>query len=646
VKRGIFKQIALIITMVLILGIVGCSKGSGISFKDGKYTGTGTGKNGNVEVEVEFSSKEILSVKVVNHSETEGIADAAIEEFPQKIILSQSTGVDTISGATMMCNAIIQGVEDCVVQAGGDVEKIKEVKVTTSNKEVEEVTTDIVVVGAGAAGTAAALAGVENGAKVILLEKTATPMGAGTVAGGMFAADSKQQKDANATVDPEWLYDKYVEASDGFMNSLLVRKIIDEAGATVDWLGQNGCELNLVDAGTGGGFEHIGEPATLHGYKEGGTVAINNLIKSFKEKGGDVRFSTPATDIIKDDDGNVVGVNATKADGSKLKVNAKSVIVATGGFGGNDEMLKEYLGSSYTKGEIAQNTGDGLKMAWEAGADKEGTDVAQYFWAKFTDEETGKIIEEVGDSWYSLTSLTKFPNLRVNKLGKRFSDETEVTLYSIHGARISMQPEQTEYVIVDSNMLNKIKDSGTAVIEEQFGKWKDSTQFFMEFNEPNSPSEFNKEEHTPIDYAPIFDKLLDTGVVFKSDSLEGLANEMGVDEKTFMNSVNQYNSAIKLGKDELFFSDTSRLISLEKGPYYAIKFVARNLGTLGGVKINENIEVVNENSIPIKGLYSAGADAGGMYGKSYVNFEGATLGFAYTSGRLAGINAANYVKEN
>ncbi|MDZ4957054.1 FAD-binding protein, partial [Clostridium perfringens] len=104
--------------------------------------------------------------------------------------------------------------------------------------------------------------------------------------------------------------------------------------------------------------------------------------------------------------------------------------------------------------------------------------------------------------------------------------------------------------------------------------------------------------------------------------------------------------SIKSGKDELFFSNTSRLISVDKAPYYAIKFSARNLGTLGGIRINENIEVVNAKGMPIDGLYAAGADAGGMYGKAYVDFEGATLGFAYTSGRLAGINAANYVKSN
>lgn len=650
-KRGIMKCLCILSIMALFLTAVGCSSQvakdakKGASFTPGTYTGKGIGKNGDVVVEVEFSESEIKNIKVVSHSETEGIADAAIEQLPNKVIKAQSLGVDVVTGATLMSEAILQAIEDCVVQANGDIELLKQVTETAVNTETEEISTDIVVIGAGAAGTSAAISAVENGAKVVLLEKTAIPMGASTLAGGMFAADSQQQKDKNATVDKEWLYDKYMEASDGFMNTLLVRKIIDESGPTVDWLQENGCELNLVDAGTGGGYVHIGMPATLHGYNEGGTVAINKLVESFKAKGGEVRFSTPAKEIMKDENGKVVGVMATNPDGSNLKVNAKAVIIATGGYGGNDEMLKKYLGNSYTKGEVAHNTGDGIKMAWEAGADEYGVGVAQYFWEKFTDEETAKLSGVLGEDWYVLQNLTKFPNLRVNALGQRYTDETEVTAYSIHGAALSAQPKQTEYVIIDSSMLNKVKQSGTAVIEEQFGKWKDNPQFFMEFNEPNDTALFLEEEHTPVDYAAILDKVLDSGVVFKADTLEGLAQEIGVEVETFMSSVNQYNGVIEKGKDELFFSDPSRLIPVQEGPYYAVKFVARNLGTLGGIRINEKIEVVDVNGMPIEGLYAAGADAGGMYGKAYVDFEGATLGFAYTSGRLAGINAANYITE-
>lgn len=118
---------------------------------------------------------------------------------------------------------------------------------------------------------------------------------------------------------------------------------------------------------------------------------------------------------------------------------------------------------------------------------------------------------------------------------------------------------------------------------------------------------------------------------------------MGVDASVFSESVAQFNNAIKTGKDDLFFAETETLVPVEKGPFYAVKYVARNLSSLGGVRINERIEAIDAEGNPIPGLYVAGADAGGMYGKAYVDFEGGTLGFAYTSGRLAGENAASYI---
>lgn len=208
-----------------------------------------------------------------------------------------------------------------------------------------------------------------------------------------------------------------------------------------------------------------------------------------------------------------------------------------------------------------------------------------------------------------------------------------------------MQPQETEFVIVDSAMLQKIAQHGTVAIENQYGKWKNNPFFFMEFNEPNDTKTLIEQENTPYDYTKLLDPLVDTTqTVFKANTLESLAKNMGVNQTNLVTSVTQYNNAISSGKDDEFFSNTSRLIKVSTPPYYAVKFVARNLGTLGGVRINENIQAVDENNHPIKGLYVSGADAGGMYGKAYVDFEGGTLGFAYTSGRLAGLNAGQYVK--
>ena len=645
--RGSFKKvIALFLCATLIFSLTACqTKKSNTVYKAGTYSASASGKNGPIQVEVVFTDDKIESIKVLGQSETSGISDEAIEKLPDKIILDQSLAVDGISGATVSSNAILEAVEDCVKQAGGNVENLKKRKEAASEAKTEETNYDIVVIGAGAAGTAAALSASEKSKSVLLLEKTAKPMGAGTLAGGLFAAESSLQKEAGKTVSKEWLYDEYMKSSSGYMNSLLVRTIIEESSETVDWLIKNGCELNLVDSGTGGSYTHVGMPSTLHGYKEGGAVAITKLIESFKNNGGTVMFSTPATELIKDGNGTVTGVMAKKEDGNTMKVNAKAIIVATGGFGGNEEMLKEIFGIDYTMGEVTTNVGDGIKMAWDAGADKYGEATAHYFWQTFPRDKMKALTDAPGTDYFALSEFTFYPHLRVNTLGQRFSDETTASDFAVHGAQIHMQPEQSEFVILDTDVLNKIAQKGFVSIEDHYGKWKNDRQFYMEFNEPNDTEDAIARENTPTDFTPLLKAAVGTGVVFSGNTLEELANDMGVNPDTFAASVNQYNDAIKSGRDDLFFSDAKRLIPVAEGPYYAVKYVTRNLSTLGGVRINEKIEAVDHNRNAIPGLYVAGADAGGMYGQTYVDFEGGTLGFAYTSGRLAGKNAADYVNK-
>ena len=653
-KKRMKKIVVLLLCFAMIFTLAACdsqktntnpTQESKTNYKAGTYTASATGKNGEVKVEVVFTGDKIESVKVLEHKETAGIADAPVKNIPEKIVSNQSLAIDAVSGATVTSQAILTAVEDCVKQAGGDVDSLKVVKENTSSDKVEEVSYDVVIVGAGAAGSSAALAASEKSDSVLLLEKTASPMGAGTLAGGMFASESSLQKQAGKTVDKEWLYDEYMKASAGYMNSVLVRTIIEESSETVDWLIENGMQLNLVDAGSGFSFANVGRPSTLHGYNEGGIVAITKLIKEFEANNGTVMFSTPATELITDDSGKVSGVIATKEDGSKLKVNAKAVIIATGGFGGNEEMLKEQFGDKYKIGEVASCTGDGINMAWSAGATKYGAATAHYFWETFTGEEFGALINALGDKFFSVTDFTFYPHLRVNKLGQRYCDETTVTDFATHGAQVHMQPNQTEYLILDAGVLEQIAEKGYASVEDHFGSFKDNRNFYMEFNEPNDTDYLIEKENTPTDYAPLLEAAIGTGVVLKGDSIEELAESMGINAVTFKASVDQYNNAIESGKDDMFFSDTNRLVPVKKGPYYAVKFVSRNLSTLGGVAINEKIEAVDGNGVAIPGLYVAGADAGGMYGKSYVNFEGGTLGFAYTSGRLAGQNAISYLNK-
>ena len=609
----------------------------------GKYTGSGQGKESEINLEVEVGSDKIVNVKPLDKYAPDSLADNAFKKMAQKIVDHQSVDVDVVSGASETSRGIIEGVKEALGKAQVDFAALKENSShsTTSGKKTVDV--DVAVVGAGGAGVAAALAARQHGASVALIEKTISPLGASTFAGGMFAGDSQQQKEKNAVVSKKWLYDEYMDASQGYMNSILVRRIIDESGKTVDWLNENGAIMKLVDAGTGGSYDHIGMPATLHGYQEGGTKAVTKLIEKFKSLGGQMYFGFAGQRLLQDENGNVTGVVA-QGDDQVLHVNAKKVIIATGGFGGNPKMRKEYLGDVSTQGQVLQNTGDGLNMAWDAGTAHHINGSTHYFWQTFSDEDIGEMAKIVGPNWMPINALADFPNLRVNNRGQRYASETHALDFAVHGAELSEQPQQTEFVVLDQAMLDKIKEGGTVAIEDHYGKWKNHREFYMEFNFPTDTDEAIKREHEKVDFTTLLDKLSSTNVVFIGKTIKELAQRMGVNEENLQNAVDQYNNAKKKGEDDLFFSDTKRMIPVEQGPFYAVKFIARNLGTLGGATIDEKMHALAPDGEPVPNLYVAGADASGMYGKAYVDFEGGTLGFAYISGRLAGIDAAETAK--
>lgn len=609
----------------------------------GKYTGSGQGKESEINLEVEVGSDKIVNVKPLDKYAPDSLADNAFKKMAQKIVDHQSVDVDVVSGASETSRGIIEGVKEALGKAQVDFAALKENSSHSNASGKKTVDVDVAVVGAGGAGVAAALAARQHGASVALIEKTISPLGASTFAGGMFAGDSQQQKEKNAVVSKKWLYDEYMDASQGYMNSILVRRIIDESGKTVDWLNENGAIMKLVDAGTGGSYDHIGMPATLHGYQEGGTKAVTKLIEKFKSLGGQMYFGFAGQRLLQDENGNVTGVVA-QGDDQVLHVNAKKVIIATGGFGGNPKMRKEYLGDVSTQGQVLQNTGDGLNMAWDAGTAHHINGSTHYFWQTFSDEDIGEMAKIVGPNWMPINALADFPNLRVNNRGQRYASETHALDFAVHGAELSEQPQQTEFVVLDQAMLDKIKEGGTVAIENHYGKWKDHREFYMEFNFPTDTDEAIKREHEKVDFTTLLDKLSSTNVVFIGKTIKELAQRMGVNEENLQNAVDQYNNAKKKGEDDLFFSDTKRMIPVEQGPFYAIKFIARNLGTLGGATIDEKMHALAPDGEPVPNLYVAGADASGMYGKAYVDFEGGTLGFAYISGRLAGIDAAETAK--
>lgn len=636
------KIAALVLSIVMGLSVVGCSNtntngggtdSSSNTYKSGKYTAIATGNNGDITVEVEFNESSIVGISVIESKETEGLGDIAMDKVISQIVDGQTLAVDVVSGATNSSNALLEAVEKCATEAGGNIDVLKTKTESESENKVEEIETDVVVVGAGASGSLAALAAVNNGASVILLEKAGTVSGAGTMAGGLFAADSNQQKEAGKEVDKEWLYEQYVKDSSYYANSRLITKIIDEAGKTVNYLEENGVNLLLMDSGAGAQYAHVGMPSTIHYYQDGGSVAIQTLHDKVVDNGGQVLYETPGEELIFDKDNKVAGVIAKKADGTTLKINAKSVILATGGFGGNAEMMAEVFGEKAGTGLIGTATGDGLNMAWSAGAAEEGIEIAQWFGMKYGPE--AKQMENSS----KLTELVRNPLLFVNNRGERFCNEEEAYESAALGTYMYNQPDGDMYIILNDSIINEVAEKGLAeVFADRWGHLYGQGLTYQEAGHVKDLDAMCETNRTPYDYSSTIEDAVKCGVAFQADSIEKLAEL--INAPYLVEEVNNYNEMCKNGKDTQFYKESKYMYSLEEGTFYAVKVDLRCLGTLGGVKINENIQAVDEEGNPIENLWVAGADAGGLYGNNYVMFEGGTLGFAYTSGRLAGENAA------
>jgi fumarate reductase flavoprotein subunit len=467
------------------------------------------------------------------------------------------------------------------------------------------INTDIAIVGAGAAGTAAGLQAVLGGGKVVMLEKQKVTGGTGNFAEGLFAAESKLQDRVGIRVTKDEAFKYMIEYSHWLGNPLLIRAFIDKSPETIDWLLAQGVKFEFVAATNPGG--HM----TWHVIQGLSRNMIKILQERYKSQGGQVLLETRAKSLIKEN-GKVVGVIATDKTGETIRVNAKAVIVATGGYANSKELLEKYYPAFpeiKALGNIGKE-GDGIKMAWAVGAAREGMGVMQTY--------------RMGIPGYGLASHLNAayvqPVLFVDRTGKRFMDESLSTNWPLAG-NAGVKVGGFAYSIFDAASVESYKTVGIpAPAGGQFmPAWSKLTKFDEEFK-----------------------KELDSkkGYVFVANSIEGLAKQIGVDPATLAATINENNKYAKSSKDPIFNKDPKYLRVIDRAPFYAVKIQPRSLGTIGGVKINEKIQAVDEKGSPIPGLYVAGSDAGGLYGDTYdLEMAGSTLGFAVNSGRIAAENA-------
>ena len=622
------KLTALLASATMALSLVGCSTGK-------TYTGEAFGhdKENPVKVTLTIKDKTITKVEVDASHETNGIGSKAAETMPGAIVAANSLEVDGVSGATQTSKAIIEAATAALKQAGLEPsDLVSKNTSTTKAKDIEE-TVDVVVVGAGGAGMTAAITATDAGKKVIVVESQ--PIAGGNSVrstGGMNAAktpyqDKNEFKEAAgvektlataaekfadnatitalaATVKEQW--DAYQANPQGYFDSVelmeldtliggkgknnpeLVKALAENSAAAIEWLASIGADVKNVGAFGGASVKRIHRPVNADGKVTAvGAYIVPILEKNLQDRNVQFLFDTTANEIIMKD-GKAVGIKATGKDGHKVTINAKSVVIATGGFGANAEMVEKYKpelkGFATTNAEGAQ--GQGIEMATAVGAATVDMDQIQI--------HPTVHIEEDGNAHLITEGLRGDGAILVNAEGKRFYDE--VSTRDKVSAAIIAQPDKSAWLVVDQSMVDK-----SAVIAGY----------------------------------------IKSGYTVTGATYEELAKAMGVDEATFVSTMNTWNQAVE-AKSDAEFNRTSFANPLTAAPYYAIKITPAVHHTMGGIVINPKAEVLNEKGEVISGLFAAGEVTGGVHGANRLG--GNAVADFVVFGRISGQSAADNAK--
>ncbi|MBR4038743.1 MAG: FAD-dependent oxidoreductase [Clostridia bacterium] len=559
------------------------------TYTAGTYTGVAAGKNGEMTVEVTFTENAIADVKVVSHKENlglgYGVPNAPIDAFPGKIVADQTLAIDVVTNATVTGNAIIAAVADAVAQAGGDPEVLKApAQKAAAEDQVYDV--DVVVVGAGAAGLSAAITAQEAGANVLLLEKGGITGGSTVRSGGkILAAGTPWQEKQGYTDNADMMYEYLMSFDrDDIMNEKLVRAFCDASAENLQWLEDRGVMVQDVE------YIHSSiTPWRVHNTMGGGgqtsghggqfTAPLTNL---YADKGGKTLYNCCAEELITNEAGAVVGVKATMADGSKVTVNAKGVILCTGGYAQNPDMLAKYSDFlTYTPyGSVPMtNTGDGLTMAVAVGAKNFDAPGLQLVYVSYDcycgiNEESGLIVSEDG--------------LRV----------VDEYTYQSHVATALADAKSTYGFYIAA------KKDGMAVEPYPMIQWGVTM------------------EHVP-----------------HAATIGELAGMIGVDAAALEATVARYNELCAKGVDEDFGKPAQYMIPVEGDEYYAFRMTPGTSVTFGGLEIDVNGRVLDTENKPIPGLYAAGEVAfTGLFDAEYPCC-GMAIGSAVYYGRVAAMTA-------
>ena len=627
-KKNVLASLLLAGAMFLTACGGSASSTSAAGGVSGSFTGTAKGM-GDVSVTLTLTDNVITDCTAKGDEETPGIGSVVIEQFPGEVVEGNTINLDSISGATITSNAFVEAAKAALTEAGLNPDDYMAKADKTANGETVSYDADVVVIGAGGAGMTAAMTAADAGQKVVILESQAMVGGnSARATGGMNAAKTVYQDENefdqaagvektlataaekyadNATitalaktVSEQWA--AYQANPTGYFDSVelmeldtmvggkgindpeLVKTLCEGTADAIDWLDENGITLHNVSSFGGASVKRIHRPVNEEGKVVSvGAYMIPLLQENCEKRGIDIVLNTTVDTILTDANGAAVGVSGTDKDGNTVVVNAKSVILATGGFGANLDMVTQY------KPELA-----GFMTTNAAGAQGQGIEMATAIGAGTVDMDQIQIHPTVEANTAALITegLRGDGAILVNANGERFIDEVG-TRDVVSAAEIA-QPGSYSWLIVDQAMAD-----ASSVIQG-----------------------YIKKGYTK------------TGATY-----EELAKELDIDPAAFANTMETWNSYVE-AKNDPDFGRTSFANPLNNGPYYAIKVTAGVHHTMGGVTINSATEVLKEDGTVIPGLFAAGEVTGGVHGANRLG--GTAVADFVVFGRIAGESAANY----
>jgi flavocytochrome c len=591
-RRNVMKAfLSKAAVLVMILAVFGCVTSSGVKFNPGTYQGTALGFEGDITMEVTVDAGRIVSIRTVSQNDTPEISGIAFERIPQVIVRRQSLAVDTVAGATFSSQGIIAAITSALEKSGADISVLqnKRGRAAAVKRSAKSDSADVVVIGAGGAGLAAAISASQNGARVMVLEKMPRAGGNTLISGAAYnAVDPDRQKPQGIEDSIDLHYTQTYEGGDKIGDPVLVRTLVEGALPALQWMESMGMEFTPdVFTVLGGLWPRAHRPV-----KPLGTGYIEtdlNYIKAHSDQ-ITILYDTRAMELITRN-GRVTGVKASGPDTDYTFTANKAVVIATGGFGANKELRQQYntqwpdLTSAGTTNHPGA-TGDGLVMAEAVGADFTGMDYIQLLpmGDPVTGSLSGNIEQGVEDRFF------------VNKDGNRFVDEG--ARRDVMTLALFQQRDALMWVICDKHS----------------------------YPTPDVKNNFNES----------IAELIRQGRAYGAGTIEELAEKIGVPAANLKAAVEEFNAGVDAGIDK--WGRTLFKIKIDSPPYYAGARIPTVHHTMGGIKINSKVQVIDKSGNVIPGLYAAGEATGGIHGSNRLG--GNALADIHVFGRIAGTNAA------